>query len=71
MRIISQDGEFDLPYEEATIHFFLDGIVAAYSLSDLGSSDFITMARYSTKEKAIKAMEMCRNEYGKYYSVSG
>lgn len=63
MRIISQDGEFDLPYEEATIQFFLDGKVVAYSLSDLGSNDFITMAKYSTKEKAIKAMKMCRNEY--------
>lgn len=63
MRIISQDKEFDLPYEEATIHAFSDGKVIAYSLNDLGNNDFITMAEYSTKEKAIKAMEMCREYY--------
>ena len=63
MKIISQDGEFDLPYKEATIHVFLDKTVVAYSLSDLESSNFITMAKYSTKEKAIKAMEMCREQY--------
>lgn len=63
MRIISQDKEFDLPYEEATIHAFSDGKVIAYSLNDLGNNDFITMAKYSTKEKAIKAMEMCREKY--------
>lgn len=63
MRIISQDKEFDLPYEEATIRVFLDGKVIAYSLNDLGNNDFITMAKYSTKEKAMKAMEMCREKY--------
>lgn len=63
MRIISQDGEFDLPCEETTIRVFLDGKVIAYSLNDLGNNDFITMAKYSTKEKAMKAMEMCREKY--------
>ena len=71
MRIISQDVEFDLPYEETTFQVFDDGRIAAFSLSDLDGNTFITMAKYSTKEKAIKAMKMCRNEYGKYYSVSG
>lgn len=36
---------------------------------------FITMAKYSTEEKAIKAMEMCRKQYmdGEYNrnSLSG
>lgn len=63
MRIISQDEEFDLPYEETTIHAFSDGKVIAYSLNDLENNDFITMAKYSTKEKAIKAMKMCREKY--------
>lgn len=63
MRIISQDGEFDLPYKETTIQVFDDGYVAAFALSDLKSTDFVTMAKYSTKEKAMKAMEMCRNRY--------
>ena len=63
MRIISQDGEFDLPYEETTIHFIFDGRIIAYSLSNSKDDDFITMAKYSTEEKAIKAMEMCREKY--------
>ena len=63
MRIISQDGEFDLPYEETTIHFIFDGRIIAYSLSNSKDDDFITMAKYSTEEKAIKAMEMCREQY--------
>ena len=63
MRIISKDGEYDLPYEETTIKVFSDGEVAAFALSDLGCGDYISMAKYSTKEKAMKAMEMCRNRY--------
>lgn len=63
MRIISQDGEFDLPYEETTIQVFDNGTVAAFSLTELESDAFFTMAKYSTREKAIKAMEMCREKY--------
>lgn len=63
MRIISQDKEFDLPYEETTIRAFDNGTVAAFSLINLESNAFILMAKYSTKEKAIKAMEMCREQY--------
>lgn len=63
MRIISQDKEFDLPYEETTIRAFDNGTVAAFPLTDLESNAFIIMAEYSTKEKAIKAMEMCREYY--------
>lgn len=71
MRIISQDKEFDLPYGETTIQVFANGTIAAFSLTDLENNDFITMAKYSTKEKAIKAMEMCRHEYGKVFSFKG
>lgn len=63
MRIISQNGKFDLPYEETTIKVFDDGDVKAFALSDLRGRDYILMAKYSTKEKAMKAMEMCRNRY--------
>lgn len=62
MRIISQDGKFDLPYEQAVVTH-IDRTVVAYPLSDLGSSDYIQLASYSTEEKAIKAMEMCREKY--------
>lgn len=68
MRIISQDKEFDLPYEETTIQAFEDGTVAAFSLTYLESAASITMAEYSTKEKAIKAMEMCREKYQGFFT---
>lgn len=63
MRIISQDGEFDLPYEETAIQAFTNGEVVAFSLSDIGNDYFIPIAKYSTKEKAIRAMEMCARKY--------
>lgn len=62
MRIISQDGCCDIPYEQAVVAH-LDRTVVAYPLNDLGSSDYIQLASYSTEEKAIKAMEMCRKQY--------
>ena len=62
MRIISQDGGYDLPYEE-TVLAKMGNTVIAYSLSDLDGVDYLTMAEYSTKEKTIKAMEMCREKY--------
>ena len=63
MRIISQDKEFDLPYGETTLQALGDGRVIAFSLSDLLSDAFMIMAKYSTEEKGIKAMEMCRKKY--------
>lgn len=69
MRIISQDGCYDVPYEQAVIAC-LDRTVVAYPLNDLGSSDYIQLASYSTEEKAIKAMEMCRRYYDNRSSVT-
>lgn len=66
MRIVSQDGCYDLPYEQTVVlreetHI----LVRTMEYEDL------RIASYSTEEKAIKAMEMCRQEYGKYYGVQG
>ena len=63
MRIISQGKDFDLPYKETTLQAFSNGTVIAFSLTDLVNGNFITMAKYSTEEKAMKAMEMCREQY--------
>lgn len=63
MRIISQDKKFDLPYGETTLQALGDGRVIAFPLSDLSSDAFMIMAKYSTEEKAMKAMEMCREKY--------
>lgn len=61
MRIISQDGCYDMPYEEVALKRNGCNICA---LNQYLSSGFvIELAKYSTKEKAIKAMEMCREQY--------
>lgn len=67
MRIISQDKCYDLPYEQTAIAVYGTEI-AGYSLDN---TRYCTLASYSTEEKAIKAMEMCIQEYGKYFSVQG
>lgn len=75
MRIISQNGLLDVPYESIAISPYsknMATIVGTFPGNDLGKGDRVyILAEYSTEEKAIKAMEMCRVEYGKYYSVSG
>ena len=58
MRIISQDETIDVPYEHTTLiregtEIYLSSIKLRYTL----------IAKYSTEEKAIKAMEMCRKNY--------
>lgn len=59
MRVISQDGTYDLPYEQTAIAVY-GAEITGYSLDN---TRYCTLARYSTKEKAIKAMEMCRKQY--------
>lgn len=58
MRIISQDGTIDVPYEHTT----LIRVRTEIYLSSIKLRDTL-IAKYSTEEKAIKAMEMCRKKY--------
>lgn len=65
MRVISQDGTIDVPYEEVIIQRFRSRI---YFLNkNLIGVELITddmqIAEYSTEEKAKKAMEMLRIAY--------
>lgn len=67
MRIISQDGTIDVPYEMVVIQRFEEDI---YFLNRnlTGVEDLINdirLAEYSTEEKAIKAMEMLREQHEK------
>lgn len=68
MRVISQDGTIDMPYEEVIIQRFRSRIYFLNkNLTGVESlSDDMQIAEYSTKEKAIKAMEMLRNEFADY-----
>lgn len=62
MRVISQDGNFDIPYEQMVITITGKNIIA-YGANEIHHDDYIPMASYSTEEKAQKAMEMLRNVY--------
>lgn len=67
MRIISQNGLLDAPYELIAISPYsgnMATIVGTFPGNDLGKGDRVyILAEYSTEEKAIKAMEMCREQY--------
>ena len=62
MRIISQDGTMDTPYESCTV--WVGGMNGAFIYAqNIGEDERVTYATYSTPEKAQKAMEMLRNAY--------
>lgn len=67
MRIISQNGLLDAPYELLAISPYsgnMATIVGTFPGNDLAKGDRIyILGKYSTEEKAIKAMEMCREKY--------
>ena len=68
MRLISQNGEIDVPYEQCVIQRFKEKI---YFLNKnlTGVEQLvcdIEMASYSSEEKAEKAMEMLREKYKDY-----
>jgi hypothetical protein len=65
MRVISQDGTMDVPYEEviiqrfrSRIYFLNKNLIGVESLNE-----DMQIAEYSTKEKAKKAMEELRYTY--------
>ena len=68
MRLISQNGAIDVPYEMSAIRND-DGLIILCIAGDTGKGSVI--ARYSTSEKAEKAMEMLHKEYGKHFFGQG
>ena len=65
MRVISQDGTLDIPYEdviiqrfESRIYFLNKNLTGVEPLNN-----DMQIAEYSTEEKAKKAMEMLRISY--------
>ena len=64
MRLISQNGTIDVPYEMSAIRNY-DGLIILCMAGETGKGSVI--ATYSTSEKAEKAMEMLRTAYaGKF-----
>lgn len=62
MRVISQDGTMDFPYEISTI-FIYPRIENVIAIQSAGDSEISIIGRYSSKAKAIKATEMLRKAY--------
>lgn len=65
MRVISQDGKLDFPYENSVVFFdtrhYGGNSVVAQLIGD--TEAVMLLGKYSTKEKAIKAIEMLRKVY--------
>ena len=65
MRVISQDGTLDIPYEMVVIQRF-NGEIYFLNKNLTGVEQLVNdmvVATYSTEEKAKKAMEMLREAY--------
>ena len=67
MRLISQDGTFDVPYEQVVIQRHSYGIYwlnkNLIGVESGGISEDFKIASYSSEAKAIKVMEMLRTAY--------
>ena len=68
MRIVSQDGIYDLSYEIAIIHCeeFCGGKCEIKAIVN-GAEGII--AKYSTKEKALSVMRMLRTQYKRLEAI--
>ena len=64
MRIISQSGRIDIPYEVAVVYVEYESIIAK-----VGDERY-AIGNYSTEEKAVKSMEMLREKYLLYKSAT-
>lgn len=58
MRVISQHGNVDLPYEQIVVCHAMESVIALYN------GEKYVLGEYSSKEKAYKAMEMLKEHYG-------
>ena len=57
MRVISQHGNVDLPYEQIAVCHAMESVIALYN------GNKYVLGEYSSKEKAYKAMEMLRERH--------
>lgn len=75
MRVISQDGTIDVPYDYFSLSVvsgrYKDVEYAAIYCHNASSPKGTKLAEYSRKEKAIKTMEMLHEMYKKILGVEG
>nr|DAK05433.1 MAG TPA: PHOTOSYNTHETIC REACTION CENTER CYTOCHROME C, LIPIDIC-SPONGE PHASE, PHOTOSYNTHESIS, REACTION [Caudoviricetes sp.] len=67
MRVISQDGTIDVPYDYFSLSVasgkYKDVEYACIYCHNISAPHGTRLAEYSNKEKALKAMEMLREAY--------
>lgn len=67
MRVISQDGTMDVPYDYFSLSIasgkYEDVEVAFIYCHNLSSPNGTKLAKYSSREKALKVMELLRETY--------
>lgn len=63
MRVISQNRKNDFPYENGTVFFCEAAGRNIIKIKISGDDALGVLGEYSTREKAIKAMEMLREAY--------
>lgn len=63
MRVISQSGMFDFPYEQIAVYRNDNNVFCRFSNVERSAN---LLGSYSTEEKAEKAMEMLRGEWLDY-----
>lgn len=73
MRVISQDGRIDIPYDDwcFSINSGKYEDVEYASINYYNAIESYKIAEYTSNEKALKAMGMLRNEYEKHYFGQG
>ena len=71
MRVITQDGYGDIPYESAifTIEYSGYAYFRILGFSQHFGDKTILVAGYSTKEKALETMEMMRKQHTKLQTL--
>ena len=57
MRVISQSGNVDLPYEQIVVRSEMEYVMAVHKEKEY------VLGKYSSDDKAFKAMEMLREAY--------
>ena len=57
MRVISQHGNVDLPYEQIVVRSEMEYVMAVHKEKEY------VLGKYSSDDKAVKAMEMLRETY--------
>ena len=54
MRVISQNGNYDFPYEHIVVRHEMEYVMAVHKEKEY------VLGKYSSDDKAVKAMEMLR-----------